>query len=243
MALSPADAIGARPWTPTATAVPSPRSVPLALLRTSLVLLVVAHHAVLAYHGYAPRPGEPLSPTTRGWSAFPVVDDAIWPGIEVFAMANDGFFMALMFLVSGVFVWPSLERKGARRFAADRVRRLGIPFVVAAALLGPLAYYPTYLLYEPTPHTATFWHRWLSLGVWPAGPVWFLWVLLLYDLGAAAATVLAPHWGVVLGRVTGRWSVRPARFYAALVGVSAVAYVPLAILLDPGRWIVLGPFW
>lgn len=148
MAGSLADAIGARrePIAAARIVTSEPRSVPLALLRTSLVLLVVAHHAVLAYHGYAPRPAEPLGPATRGWSAFPVVDAAIWPGIEVFSMYNDGFFMALMFLISGVFVWPSLRRKGASRFAGDRMLRLGIPFVVGAALLGPLAYYPTYLL-------------------------------------------------------------------------------------------------
>lgn len=110
------------------------------MLRTSLVLLVVAHHAVLAYHPSAPRPPEALNPATRAWSAFPVVDDAIWPGIEVFVMGNDGFLMTLLFLISGVFVWPSLRRKGARRFARERLLRLGIPFVVGAALLGPLAY-------------------------------------------------------------------------------------------------------
>jgi hypothetical protein len=111
------------------------------------------------------------------------------------------------------------------------------------AILGPLAYYPTYLLYEPAPHTATFWQRWLALGVWPAGPVWFLWVLLLFDLGATVATMLVPGWGAALGRLTGRWSAHPARFHAALVVVSALAYVPLAVLLDPGRWVVAGPFW
>src|SRR5215831_5173980 len=107
MGLSPADASDVRRRIdagPTSTATPRERSIPLALLRTSLVLLVVAHHAVLAYHPYAPRPGEPLNPATRAWSAFPVVDEASWRGIEVFCMGNDAFFMALLFLISGVFV-------------------------------------------------------------------------------------------------------------------------------------------
>ena len=49
--------------------------------------------------------------------------------------------MALMFLLSGLFVWPSLERKGGARFLRDRVLRLGVPFAVAAGILMPLAYY------------------------------------------------------------------------------------------------------
>src|SRR5215467_13007348 len=45
-------------------------------------------------------------------------------------MFNDTFFMALMFLLSGLFVWPSLERKGSARFLRDRTLRLGVPFAV-----------------------------------------------------------------------------------------------------------------
>lgn len=55
--------------------------------------------------------------------------------------------------------------------------------------------------------------------------------------------MLTPEWGAALGRVTARWSVPPRRFYAALVAVSALAYVPLAVWFGPGRWIVAGPLW
>jgi Acyltransferase family len=107
-------------------------------------LLVVAHHAALAYHPYAPLPpkslGEPMI-----WSAFPVVDSARWPGIELFVGFDDTFFMPLMFLISGVFAWASLERKGGIRFLRERAVKLGAGFVVSAAVLAPLAYYPTFL--------------------------------------------------------------------------------------------------
>ena len=39
--------------------------------------------------------------------------------------------MTLMFFISGLFVWGSLQQKGAERFLRDRLLRLGVPFVAA----------------------------------------------------------------------------------------------------------------
>ena len=43
-------------------------------LRAFVTLLVVAHHAVLAYHPYAPPPASSLTAPPMLWMAFPVVD-------------------------------------------------------------------------------------------------------------------------------------------------------------------------
>lgn len=216
------------------------RNVPLGYLRTFVTLLVVAHHALLAYHPYAPPPGAALTAQPRLWMAFPVVDSHRSAGIDLFVGFNDTFFMSLMFLISGLFVWPSLVRKGAVRFARDRARRLGLPFLVSAAVLAPLAYYPAYL---QTRTHAGFWHEWLRLGEWPAGPAWFLWVLLALGCLAAALCKLAPRWDDALGQVTGRWSAKPIVAFAALVAISALAYVPMAMIFDPVRWVRFGPFY
>ena len=108
------------------------RNVSLGYLRTFLTLLVVAHHAVLAYHPYAPPPPKSLGESMI-WGAFPVVDSARWPGIELFVGFNDTFFMSLMFLISGVFAWASLERKGSARFFGERVRKLGPAFLISSS--------------------------------------------------------------------------------------------------------------
>jgi hypothetical protein len=79
-----------------------------------------------------------------------------------------------LFFISGLFVWPSLRRKGGRAFLRDRALRLGVPFLVVATLIAPLAYSATYVETGPSPHVADFVRRWLSLGRWPAGPAWFL---------------------------------------------------------------------
>ena len=48
--------------------------------------------------------------------------------------------------VSGLFVWRSIERKGAAGFLANRAVRLGVPFVVGMLVLMPLTYYAVFRL-------------------------------------------------------------------------------------------------
>lgn len=218
----------------------SGRVIPLAKLRIVLTLMVVAHHAVLAYHPYAPPPAQSLGGQMI-WGAFPIVDSAKWPGSELFVSFNDTFFMSLMFLLSGVFVWPALSRKGAKPFLRDRATRLGIPFVLAAAILAPLAYLPTYLAIENP--RGSFWSQWLSIGKWPAGPAWFLWVLLAFGALAALLHVVAPAAFGALGRIAGRLGDRPALLFLVLVAVSALGYLPMAAAFGPMDWLGFGPFF
>src|SRR5882672_10520915 len=103
--------------------VNNPTSVAVGTLRAVITVLVVAHHAVLAYNPFAPPPPSSLLPEPRFWGAFPVVDSHRWGASGLFTSFNDMFFMALMFFLSGLFVWSSLQRKGAGTFLRDRARR------------------------------------------------------------------------------------------------------------------------
>jgi hypothetical protein len=151
--------------------------------------------------------------------------------------------MALLFLLSGLFVWPSLERKGGARFLRDRILRLGVPFAVAAAMLAPLAYYPSYVVTGSDPGFLAYARAWLSLGYWPSGPAWFIWLLLVFDAVAAGIYVLWRRWTANaqeprLLAVHGR---APA-FVAVLLAVSAFVYVPMELVFGAERWLTLGPF-
>jgi peptidoglycan/LPS O-acetylase OafA/YrhL len=227
---------------PNPTEAPAKYNHAIGYLRAFLVALVVAHHAALAYFPIPLPPPVSLHAQPRLWQAFPVLDAHSWRGIIVFAGFNDAFFMSLLFFLSGLFVWHSLARKGSARFLRDRLLRLGIPFVVAAAILAPLAYYPAYL--RTTSHTgvAEYWHQWLALGQWPSGPVWFVWVLLTFDLIATLLFVIAPGWGVSVGRFVSGVSRRPAVFFAGLIAISAIAYIPMALIFTPTAWAAFGPF-
>lgn len=120
-------------------------NLPIGYLRGFIIALVVACHAVLAYHPLAPPPPASLNAVPHWWQAFPVVDPERWSGAAAFFRFNEGFLMALMFLISGLFVWTSLKSKGASAFLRNRLFRLGIPFLLLVAIVAPLAYYPTYL--------------------------------------------------------------------------------------------------
>lgn len=218
------------------------RNVALDSLRAFVTLLVVAHHSALAYTTLIPHGATAFTATQAYWQAFPVVDARKWVGFDLFTGWNDIFFMSLMFFVSGIFVWPSLTRKGSGAFLRDRVLRLGLPFAVAVTVLAPLAYYPTYLLTGAPSGLDAYAKAWLALGRWPSGPAWFVWVLLAFDclaallyVSAREAMELAGRWWVKLGE-------RPAMLYAALAVLSIVAYGPMAERFGSIRWFNWGPF-
>ncbi len=212
-------------------------------LRAFVTLLVLAHHAALAYHPFPPARTTTLAAQPRWWEAFPVVDPHKWMGWSFFTGFNDVFFMSLMFLLSGLFVKHSIARKGVGVFLRDRLLRLGLPFVVTAVVIAPLAYYPTYLLMPAPAGVAGYFQQWRALGNWPAGPAWFIWVLLAFDIVAAALFAFAPQVMAWLGRVVSGSSDRPIVLFLILAAVSAVTYIPMATHFGSEGWTVFGPFF
>ena len=81
-------------------------------LRAFVVVLVVAHHAALAYHPYAPPPAKSLAAQPRLGQAFPVVDGQRGGWAALLTGFNHTFFMSLMFLLPGLFVWHGLKSRG-----------------------------------------------------------------------------------------------------------------------------------
>ena len=225
-------AVADRPCVRAATS----RDAALDYLRAFVTVLVVAHHSVLAYALITPN-AAPRSPLHPWLASIPIVDGGHrLIGFDVFALVNDTFFMSLMFLLSGLFVGPSLARKGAGGFLRDRGLRLGAPFVVMA-LLAPLAYYPAYRVTASDPSALVFWREWLSLGIWPSGPLWFVAMLLGFDVIAAALYQFAP---IEMLAPVGR--LRPTALFAALTLLSAAAYLPMKAVFGPETWAAVGPF-
>jgi peptidoglycan/LPS O-acetylase OafA/YrhL len=204
------------------------RIVPLDRARTFIILLVLLHHSVINY------------------TYFGHGDRMRWLGFDLVVLFNDSFFMAFMFFVSGLFVRDSLARKGAAIFLRDRAWRLGVPYLVSVVVLMPVAYYPTFLRYH-LPGTTDFnflhfwWHT-LTIGPWPSGPAWFLWVLLALDAMAAAVWLVAPRIIQTLGQLI--FSVRHrlmAAFVVFLI-VSTAAYMPMHLGFGDTDWLELGRF-
>lgn len=214
----------------------------LGYLRGFLVVLVLAHHSVLAYIDLQVPQAKSLLTQPPYWRAFMVVDHQHWAGFGLFTGFNDDFFMSLMFFVSGLFVWSSLKRKGNSSFVRERLRRLGIPFLFAAAVIAPIAYYPSYLLTIGPHSVGGYIHDWLSFGDWPTGPAWFIWLLLAFDLGVAAWFAIAPNFGEMLGRLASNAREHPVRFWSMLATASAVVFIPMLAIFGAMSWTSIGPF-
>ena len=205
---------------------PHSRRLGLDYLRGLVIVLVVLHHAVLAYCAFGH-----FNVRHYLWSTAPIVDPQHWLGFDILVLFNDSYFMPLMFLISGLFVRPSLRRKGAAAYLRDRARRLMLPFAVAVLTIIPLAYYPSYRMTGSDITFGAFWGQTLTDGPWPSGPPWFIAVLFGFDVVAVAADRLTRN--VDLARLGGSF-----RFLAL---VTIVAYLPLLIAFGPSRWFAWGP--
>ena len=217
-------------------------SVAIDNLRAAVILLVLSFHSVLAYLSFLPKAPFPFGSAPYLWRSFPIVDTERWFGFDLFCAWQDVFLMSFFMLLSGLFVWPSLHRKGALTFLSDRLLRLGLPFAVIVLVLMPLAQYPTYLQTASVPSVEEFWRHWLALPLWPIGPMWFLLVLLAGDILAAALyPLVAPHTEALL-RLSSYARRHPARFLAGLLLASALAYIPLELAFGASAWFHRGPF-
>jgi hypothetical protein len=201
----------------------SARLVALDRARTFITLLVLIHHSAVNY------------------THFGSGDKMRWLGFDLVVLFNDSFFMACMFLISGLFVHGSLTRRGASSYLQNRACRLCIPFVVSIFVLMPMAYYPTFLRYH-LPGTTDFnffhfWWRTLTVGPWPSGPAWFLWVLLALDIVAAALLTVAPRMLKMFGLLIFSLRARPWTAFAAFLVLSVAAYVPMRLFVGDMSWL------
>src|ERR1700686_1473138 len=123
-----------------------PRSIPaIDNLRSVVILFVLAIHSLLPYFAFLPAKPYAFDAAPFLWRSFPLIDSQRLIGFDIFCAWVDVFVMATFFLLSGLFVWPCLARKGAARFIGDRALRLGLPFIAVVFVLMPLATVPTWL--------------------------------------------------------------------------------------------------
>jgi glucan biosynthesis protein C len=151
-------------------------------LRVVLATLVVLHHVSLVY-GASLDGFYYVEPPYNDPLAFVV--------LLVFALFNQSWFMGAFFLFAGYFTPGSLDRRGPGAFLKDRLLRLGIPLLIFYFVLNPvssLGYYlmPSSLTGITTPPTWQAYPYLIGLG-----PLWFVAMLLIFDIGYAAWRWLA----------------------------------------------------
>ncbi|KAG8149080.1 acyltransferase family protein [Burkholderia catarinensis] len=157
------------------------RNAGLDALRASLTLLVIFHHCAITYGALG------------GWyyhevAAGPSVESAL---LTLFCAINQAFFMGLFFFLAGYYTPPSIDRKGAARFLADRVLRLGLPLLVYGFLIGPA----TISLAQSGagyPFADTLGRLWRK-GTFENGPMWFAEALLIFSAAAVLRHIVFPR--------------------------------------------------
>ena len=143
-----------------------------------MIILVISMHAADTYSPlgnwyFVERP--PITHLT-------LVTFAAWQ------MYLQSFFMGLLFFVAGVFVPPSIDRKGPRTFLRDRAFRLGLPVLLYMFVIGPVTeYYISHSWTAPYSFAHEWVHHIVDLEVLQEnGPLWFLLALLIFSAVYAA---------------------------------------------------------
>ena len=217
-----------KPGSGARTVMATERIIPLDRARTFITLLVVLHHSVVNY------------------TYFGNGDRMRWLGFDLVVLFNDSFFMACMFFISGLFVHHSLSRRGPGNFLTSRTWRLGVPFAISIFVVTPIAYYASFLRYHlPGTTDFNFFHFWwhtLTIGPWPSGSAWFLWVLLALGGLAALLWAAAPRMIETLGQLIYAWRDRPMAAFVAFLMFSIMVYLPMHLIFGDSSWLEPGHY-
>jgi hypothetical protein len=154
-------------------------------LKTVMVAWIIAGHALLGYSAIGGWPYDEVNEVTLGRRPELLLAIVIGPSAL--------FVVGTFFFLAGVFAARAVERKGPGRFAADRLLRLGVPFVLFVLLVWPLF---MWFAYRAAGYRVSYWweftHRKPFLD---SGQLWFAEVLLYISLGYAAWCWLAARLG------------------------------------------------
>src|SRR5215831_8807996 len=170
-------------------------------------------------------------------------------GFGAFLLWGSLWGMPLLFLVSGMGVRYAMRSRTAGAFAAERLGRLGIPFLTGLVLLVPPMFYLDHLA-QPGFHQP-YWRFWLAFwnvpaiarGLLPQGHwtsagigfdpahLWFLYVLLVFSLALLPVFqyLRSPH-GT---RLVGRAAAAAARHPLAMLATAAVPIVVTEAAFGP----------
>ncbi len=114
------------------------------MVRNLAMLSVVLFHAVAAY-----------STVTPHWG----LHDGTFAAADVIRHLFDVFQMPVFFFVAGYFALPSLTKQGWGRFINGKLRRIGVPWLIAVLFVIPMMYAKSV---QANPSHPPFWSQWLA---------------------------------------------------------------------------------
>lgn len=215
----------------------SSRNLWIDYLRSAITFMVVAHHSSLAYTTFAWFDKDTYINSTHA-----IVDTKRWIGLDIFENFNDVFFMSLMFLIGGLFLMKSINKKGAIIFIKDRFYRLFVPFLFLGTLFMLIAYFPSYYVGHGNIDIIAYIRDFFGTEKWPVGPPWFIWVLFVFNLLFAlfyrVYIKLSDNIRLKLTVIKNK----PVSFFIIMFCFTWILYVPIAYIIGAGTWTGIGPF-
>jgi fucose 4-O-acetylase-like acetyltransferase len=186
-------------------------------MRAAMMLLGIYLHVAVAYA------------TIGGW---PYKQAALTPSLNVTITAIHIFRMPAFYMLAGFFAALLYGRRGVRAAVANRLRRIGVPFVVGWLIVFPLVvaliavskggFGPLVAGLPPAP----WWTRLHPMHRWVLEYLLVLYVLALAAVPAVGA--LPAVWRAAFNRLF-RWAV-------ATPGGLVVLALPSGLALLPMRW-------
>jgi surface polysaccharide O-acyltransferase-like enzyme len=152
-------------------------------LKVVLTVLVILHHAAITYG----------APGSWYYNEKTTLLGAI-VSMTAFVAVNQAFFMGFFFFLSALFIPSSYDKKGAGKFVADRLLRLGLPLVFYSLVLSPFLSFMTYTIKYPQVTYAQYlggFDGWINFGV-----LWFVVALLLFTLAYALFRMFVDDKGI-----------------------------------------------
>ncbi len=183
-------------------------------MRGLVIAFVVLQHAV---QGYAEQWGG------RFW--FIELPDRS-RSFDVMFMWTDGFIMQALFFLAGMFVLPSLYRRGWLSFTWEKITRLGLPMIFGVlVLVPPLRYLKYEQAEEPGIGYLDYWFNvYLTPSQLSAAGFWFIAMLLLFTFVAATLDKILPFLTNIIGKLTAWLASKP------IIGYLIVALITSALI-------------
>jgi len=203
-------------------------------IRASVITLVILHHLAVVY-----------AANTAFYYVEPTKNVSVIILLVLFQLSNQAWFMGLFFLISGYFSPLSFDHRGPVRFVRDRLVRLGIPVLAFSFLIGPLTFaigvshIQPALLANSTITLPVTWQEYPRF-VNP-GPMWFVILLLVFDLAYAAYRVAGARGWLDPCRQAGQTALPQFRTIAVYILLLAAASWLVRIADPIGTYVLFFP--
>jgi hypothetical protein len=147
-------------------------------LRTFTIGLVVFHHVTILYAAELQFANQFVrNPVSAQYGMF---------FLFLLFLISGPMLNSIMFFIAGYFARASYEKRGARGFIKDKLKRLGIPYLFGLAVLAPVALFIARLSWGDQGGLGRFWAKeFFRPGTISPLHLWFIGILLIFFIASA----------------------------------------------------------